>query len=562
MRRLRLKLSHEGKELAEIKHRELSHQITKRHYDRIQQLEGGQRSGATKAAIDREHFDMARELAEGWIEAYLDEYVREDLIPDDGEVSEMGFKIEEIVKSCSGSQLYTPLASSAEAFRILPMQIYKRLQDRVRRMQLESKRVKPAAPPSGPIHYTTNIQGPNYGGIQQGGQSNTQSVSSTSTSPVAAEDSPRATEKESKKPEDEEAGNKLYDQVLSLSKTWEAVDEAKAQLIVEYAKDAIELFGKTNQDKKVELRRLSDRAEQIISPDSIDTFRKRSEKFFLRLVYPKSPRLRNAVLAIAGLAIVLSFTIPLLRNIQLPETTPPAKQKIAVILPDVTISLTQEENKKVASLTADILDNLPDETRYAVFPIQAEPVRVLPIIPSDIIRNISGPFGEIRRKERRAALEREITGYYQRARNGQLRKSCIINLLSFAKDQLDEMSKAQGVDPTRTEYELFILSDMEENCEDSPIGEVILDRGIREAIQRSSYTWMSPPPNLSNVRITVIFPLVPTSSEEFRRRPKDSQLKEFWRNVLANCGLKQEWFWDNEHITWISNGALPSRLSK
>lgn len=565
MSRLRLKLSSEGKELAELNYTQRAREISSGHHARIQQLQGGVRSGATRAAIDAEYLAMARESAQAFVDAYLEEYLKEDKLPDESEQSDIGHGISNIVRTCSANELYTPLASSTEAFRLLPLQLYREFQERVRRLELESKRAKPAAPPAGNIHYTTNIHGPNYGGIQQGGQSNTQAAYGLPATQPASPSSAPAAENKSTTTGDEEAGDKLYRQVLSLSNDWDTVDEAKAQLIIEYANDAIEAFGKTNQDKKVELRKLADRAEQIISPASIDTFKKRAERLILRFIYPKSTKLRNGVLTIAGIILILSTAIPLLLNIRVPEKpSPPAKQKIVVILSDVTISLTPPEYEKAANLTADILDRMPHKTRYAVFPIQAEPARVLPIIPSGVTDTSFGELPEKNRIGRRAALVEAITDQYRRRRGSSQHKSCIINLLTFAKEQLDELSRGDDVDPNNAEYELFILSDMEENCDDTPIGRInLLPRNIKDEINRMSYAeWSLPAPNLSNIRITVIFPLTPESSLTLDRRPKDNQLKEFWRNVFIKCGFQPDWFWDNTHITWISNGTLPSRLNR
>jgi hypothetical protein len=217
-----------------------------------------------------------------------------------------------------------------------------------------------------------NIYGHNLGSIQQGGQNNTQSSPPSFQSGV---------EKESPK---EESANKLYDQVVNLTKDWDAVDEVKAQLIIEYAKDAIEDFGKTNQDKKVELRRLIDKAEHVTSPDSIDTFKKRAEKTVLRFVYPKNLKLRNTTLLIIGILTLAVLILPFLLGSwnlknklvgKLNEGGLGAKSKIVIIVADTTSSLSPTENEKVATIAVNILDSLPINTKYAIYPIQNDPQR-------------------------------------------------------------------------------------------------------------------------------------------------------------------------------------------
>jgi len=96
----------------------------------------------------------------------------------------------------------------------------------------------------------------------------------------------------------------LYSQVIVMSQNWQSVDEVKARLIVEYAKDATELFGTTNQEKKVELNRIAERAGQVVPPDSVDSLRKRSEKLVLQLLYPKNGMLRNGLLMAIGAIII------------------------------------------------------------------------------------------------------------------------------------------------------------------------------------------------------------------------------------------------------------------
>lgn len=108
--------------------------------------------------------------------------------------------------------------------------------------------------------------------------------------------------------------NDLFVQVMAMSQNWDAVDEIAARRINEYAKDAIELYGKTNQDKKIELKRIIEEAEQIIPPDSLDIWKKRAEKVVLRLL-PKSSRKRKILLTIGGLFIVTSFIAPIFSTI-------------------------------------------------------------------------------------------------------------------------------------------------------------------------------------------------------------------------------------------------------
>ena len=99
----------------------------------------------------------------------------------------------------------------------------------------------------------------------------------------------------------------LYVQVLELCQDWRSVDLEKARLIIERATDAIASFGKTNHEKKVQLKEIIEKAEQVIPPDSIESLKKRAEKFILKFIYPKSRRLRNVLVAGVGAILFLSI---------------------------------------------------------------------------------------------------------------------------------------------------------------------------------------------------------------------------------------------------------------
>jgi hypothetical protein len=106
-----------------------------------------------------------------------------------------------------------------------------------------------------------------------------------------------------------EQANHLYHLVLKMSQDWDSVDVVKAQLIIAYAQDAVESFGRTNHEKKVELSTIIDRAEQIVPPDSIESLRKRAERLFLQILFPRNRRLRNALLVTVALFVIGSIVV-------------------------------------------------------------------------------------------------------------------------------------------------------------------------------------------------------------------------------------------------------------
>src|SRR5437588_10037234 len=81
----------------------------------------------------------------------------------------------------------------------------------------------------------------------------------------------------------------LYEKVRALMQS--TLDENNARIIAESADDAINEFGNTNQEKKVELRKWKAQAELVLPPSTIEELRKRAEGQLLKKSYPKNVRL-------------------------------------------------------------------------------------------------------------------------------------------------------------------------------------------------------------------------------------------------------------------------------
>lgn len=124
--------------------------------------------------------------------------------------------------------------------------------------------------------------------------------------------------------------NNLYSKVVVLSHDWDKVDEVNARLIIECVQDALNAFGDTNQEKRIELKEIREKAEHIVSPDSIDSLKKRSERAFLKSFYPKNNKLRKTLLISVMLVSLLALGIPLilwLRQMSNENTSPKPTQK-------------------------------------------------------------------------------------------------------------------------------------------------------------------------------------------------------------------------------------------
>ncbi len=283
----------------------------------------------------------------------------------------------------------------------------------------------------------------------------------------------------------------------------------------------------------------------------------------------KSPirkrQVRNKLLLFisVGIIVFVALILLLLRTSN-PDSVGPErkdipKTKVVLVLCDVTGSLTESQSGRVAALAADIIDTLPGNSKYAVYPINEDSGRTPPLIPSGIIQKHNTPYGR-EKEERREEIESRINALHKS--NGN-HKTCILNMLWFAHERLTRMADLSIIDPSIFEFELYIISDMVENCDDTPLGPIKMeDSNNLVLIQLAANRFPQIPraPDLSEVRISVIVPSTFESKDSSGSKPGSRYLKDFWRTIFMRCGLKEEWFWDHKHIDWISNGELPDRL--
>jgi hypothetical protein len=133
--------------------------------------------------------------------------------------------------------------------------------------------------------------------------------------------------------------NQLYDKVKSLIQNSQALDEDAARIIIESADDAIEEFGSTNQEKKVELREWKGQAELVLPPGTIEELRKRAEGEFLKKSYPRNVILRNILLATIILVLIIGGVLALRQalsgssEIKLKPTPSPVQDPLVKFVP-------------------------------------------------------------------------------------------------------------------------------------------------------------------------------------------------------------------------------------
>jgi len=108
-----------------------------------------------------------------------------------------------------------------------------------------------------------------------------------------------------------ETANQLYATVKNLNHDLKTSDAAKAKLIIEYANDAIAAYGKTNQEKKVELTELVTRIQEIVPPKTFSDLKTIVQSKLLKIIYPKNARIRNFLFILVALVIVVPGVLAL-----------------------------------------------------------------------------------------------------------------------------------------------------------------------------------------------------------------------------------------------------------
>src|ERR1043165_6156573 len=281
--------------------------------------------------------------------------------------------------------------------------------------------------------------------------------------------------------------------------------------------------------------------------------------------YTYSRSLKVGFVLLACLILNACFGDPPLNsnaNVNSQKTEPPL---VVLFLIDPTSSLTEDENTRVTALTLAMFKDLPPGSKYGRYPIQIDD-HVSPLISDDVVPvSFRTNLDQQDYDNKRLALENIIKTkvrelYKTQNRVADDRQSCILNMLDFSDRQLKQMSGTGVLDPAQATYRLVIISDMVEECRDTPLGEIRLNKkNITEEIKLAdNYTQVTSPPDLSNVHISVIFPLTPQSPRDLSRRPADRDLRAFWDKIFQHCQKNRKSGGNAEYFEWISTGQLPN----
>lgn len=130
-----------------------------------------------KSEYFRIYAQWAKEKVNARFETYRDAFRRESVIPNDADVSEMSSAFEEVMDSVIAplpSELQRWLQQLGEQQIILDVR--RDIQIFIQEMKLEQIEANSRTQESSSTIYNTTIHGSNYGGVQQGGQDNTQNT--------------------------------------------------------------------------------------------------------------------------------------------------------------------------------------------------------------------------------------------------------------------------------------------------------------------------------------------------------------------------------------------------
>lgn len=210
--------------------------------------------------------------------------------------------------------------------------------------------------------------------------------------------------------------------------------------------------------------------------------------------------------------------------------------KKVLIWCDVTKSLLDSERGKVADLAANILDKLPADAEYALYPIQRETET-----PTDITR-VNASVGDVDeipddvKASRREAIKKNMDEFYKKANAPRQpdKRTCILNTLGFAERYF------RGTDTEKYEPILIYISDMIEQCEQTPLGRSVdLMTDPRPELFHTAEAFESPS-DLSRMSIYVIIPTTnETSAVPPGQRPSLEDRIKFWDIIFKKCKVSE-----------------------
>lgn len=230
-----------------------------------------------------------------------------------------------------------------------------------------------------------------------------------------------------------------------------------------------------------------------------------------------------------------------------------SKTPVVVMFCDVTNSLLKDENQNVAEHAAQFLKNFPDKAEVIVYPIHIQTQRMMPIIKWQIpVRTTSKDrilYGnELTRYVKHVV--KEIDTLYKEVNKLQPQdRSCIINTIETACRYFRQF------DVIKYRFELIYISDMFEECGQTPIKQTINMR--KDILMAKKQADMLPKSELlKNVHITVVLPTARSSITQ--SRPDINDVKQTWEIIFGHYGFPKQRF---EDVSWFRmDSVFPERF--
>jgi len=181
MRKIDLRISPAMTRLADSRFDQRAREIDKRYsHIAVNELTFPMMRDGDKSEYFRIHARWANQKVTARFETYRDAFRNQNVIPNDADINEMCFAFEELILTLAGSlpsELQRWLQELGEQ-QTIP-DVRRDIQILIQEMRLEQIEAESGKSPLSSTTYNTTIHGPNYGGIQQGGQGNTQNVTLT-----------------------------------------------------------------------------------------------------------------------------------------------------------------------------------------------------------------------------------------------------------------------------------------------------------------------------------------------------------------------------------------------
>lgn len=248
-------------------------------------------------------------------------------------------------------------------------------------------------------------------------------------------------------------------------------------------------------------------------------------------------------LILVVILLVICVQRPSADGMALINETTPGVTTVALIFCDLSTSIDSSAILKVSRDVSKLMLSFPYETKLYVLPITESPF-VKPIIdftypgkatrPSEIEKNkvLVRRTAQYTSQKIKDIYRKEFSG--PNAQNKPL--SCILRSLETAYSYFSQFRSIPG---RKFEFELIYLSDMIEECKNSPVGPVFLTKAGYNTASQNLQNYR-PGFDLSYVRVSIIVSV--DAYDEDSQYISYERLKEVWQNIFLRIGFSNERF--------------------